>query len=121
MKLFTCGAKTGNGMPCKAIVEARGKRCHWHGGLSTGCRTPLGRLANGLRLKRVRINGIRRGKVGAGTARRVAAAKRLKAWADREPIRRRKRLKWLNRQRIKSGLPLLTDAELDALSTLPTD
>jgi hypothetical protein len=44
-----CGAKTRSGNPCGAKGLPRTKRCKWHGGKSTGPRTPEGRgraLAN---------------------------------------------------------------------------
>jgi hypothetical protein len=44
-----CGAKTRNGHPCRAKSEPGKRRCKWHGGCSTGPRTPEGRaraLAN---------------------------------------------------------------------------
>ncbi len=114
MKLLFCGAMTGSKQPCKAIVKAAGERCHSHGGLSTGARTALGKLRNGSRLKLVRINGAKGPRTNKTRLKREAMALRLQAWRDREPIRRKKALKWANRQRIKSGLPLLTDAELDS-------
>src|SRR6185312_12122648 len=43
-----CNARTKSGRPCRAARLARG-RCKWHGGLSTGPRTPEGKaraLAN---------------------------------------------------------------------------
>ena len=38
-----CGAKTRTGRPCQAKGLGRGRRCRYHGGLSTGPRTPEGR------------------------------------------------------------------------------
>lgn len=39
-----CGAKTKkNGQPCQCKVVPGKKRCKWHGGLSTGPRTPEGK------------------------------------------------------------------------------
>lgn len=38
-----CGARTRAGSPCKAKAIPGCKRCRWHGGLSTGPRTPEGK------------------------------------------------------------------------------
>jgi hypothetical protein len=38
-----CGAKTRKGTPCLVRVEAGKRRCRFHGGLSTGPRTPEGK------------------------------------------------------------------------------
>lgn len=38
-----CGAKKRNGEPCRGIGKGKGGRCKWHGGKSTGPRTPEGR------------------------------------------------------------------------------
>lgn len=38
-----CGAKTRNGTPCKCKSEPGKKRCRFHGGKSTGPRTPEGK------------------------------------------------------------------------------
>jgi len=41
---FFCGAKTkSKGTPCKRYVPEKGKRCHVHGGASTGPKTPEGK------------------------------------------------------------------------------
>lgn len=43
-----CNARTQSGRPCRAAKRAHG-RCKWHGGLSTGPKTPVGKaraLAN---------------------------------------------------------------------------
>ncbi|MBK5965226.1 hypothetical protein CCR95_14295 [Thiocystis minor] len=39
-----CGAKTRRGTPCQCKPLKRGGRCRFHGGLSTGPRTPEGRI-----------------------------------------------------------------------------
>lgn len=47
-KYEPCGAKTRKGTPCKALALPNG-RCRFHGGMSTGPRTPEGKaraLAN---------------------------------------------------------------------------
>ena len=42
-----CGAKSKRtGQPCMAVAMANG-RCHWHGGKSTGPRTPAGKARCG--------------------------------------------------------------------------
>ncbi len=38
-----CGARTRKGTPCKAKALPGKKRCRFHGGLSTGPKTPEGR------------------------------------------------------------------------------
>ena len=38
-----CGAQTRKGTPCLVRVEAGKRRCRFHGGLSTGPRTPEGK------------------------------------------------------------------------------
>ncbi|MEY2149777.1 MAG: hypothetical protein EPN67_02805 [Pusillimonas sp.] len=45
-----CNARTKSGRPCRAL-KLGGGRCKWHGGLSTGPRTPEGkaRCADNLR------------------------------------------------------------------------
>ncbi|WP_428849225.1 HGGxSTG domain-containing protein [Thetidibacter halocola] len=38
-----CGARTRKGTPCRAKSEPGKRRCRFHGGCSTGPRTPEGR------------------------------------------------------------------------------
>lgn len=38
-----CGARTRKGTPCRALSEPGKKRCKFHGGKSTGARTPEGK------------------------------------------------------------------------------
>ena len=38
-----CNARTRSGRPCRALALPRTGRCKWHGGLSTGPRTPEGK------------------------------------------------------------------------------
>ena len=44
-----CNAKTRTGRPCRALALPSG-RCKWHGGMSTGPRTPEGRARSALNL-----------------------------------------------------------------------
>jgi hypothetical protein len=39
----TCGAKTQAGGRCQCVELHRGAKCKWHGGRSTGARTPEGK------------------------------------------------------------------------------
>ncbi|OHC43068.1 MAG: hypothetical protein A2092_18005 [Rhodobacteraceae bacterium GWE1_64_9] len=42
-KRQTCGAKTRKGTPCRSLSEPGKRRCKFHGGKSTGAKTPEGR------------------------------------------------------------------------------
>jgi DNA-binding XRE family transcriptional regulator len=42
-KRVICGAKTRKGMPCRAKSEPGRRRCKFHGGMSTGPKTPEGK------------------------------------------------------------------------------
>ena len=109
MTFATCGAKTHNGMPCNRLVEAMGKRCYYHGGSSTGARTALGKLANGLRLRLYGANGAPKGhrKTDKARKRREAAVGREEATRMRQ-ARRAKRLEyWRLKKKIALGLPLI--------------
>ena len=48
-----CNAKTRSGRPCRAQALLSG-RCRWHGGLSTGPKTPEGRARSALNLVKAR-------------------------------------------------------------------
>ncbi len=48
-----CGAKTKAGHPCRAMKVQGCKRCKWHGGLSTGPRTPEGKAKCARNLRQV--------------------------------------------------------------------
>lgn len=44
MKRVSCGARRRrDGKPCEALSVPGKKRCRWHGGMSTGPRTPEGK------------------------------------------------------------------------------
>ncbi len=38
-----CGAKNRRGLPCQCKLLLRGNKCKFHGGMSTGPRTPEGK------------------------------------------------------------------------------
>ena len=46
-----CNARTQSGRPCRALKLAHG-RCKWHGGLSTGPRTPEGKAKCAMNLRK---------------------------------------------------------------------
>lgn len=122
MDYVRCGAKTRRGTPCRSIVVAAGNRCRFHGGWSTGPRTPMGKLRNGLTLKRYRIvatPGYRW--KGNSRRRRLARARRLALMPAMNARQERRRRRWAQKQRLRAGLPLLTDAELDAFACDPID
>ncbi|KDB01859.1 hypothetical protein U879_20120 [Defluviimonas sp. 20V17] len=43
MRRVICGAKTRKGAPCRCKSEPGKRRCKFHGGMSTGAKTPEGR------------------------------------------------------------------------------
>ena len=50
-----CGATTkSKGAPCRATAVKPGGRCKWHGGLSTGPKTPAGKARSADNLHRWR-------------------------------------------------------------------
>ncbi len=111
---YVCGAVSkSTGLPCNRAVEARGERCHYHGALSTGPRTAIGKARNGLTLKLYRIQPSGYKQTGKAQRRREARARRLEALRKHEPIRRKKAWRWKMRQLIASGLPLITLASSD--------
>ncbi len=115
--MWLCGARTHRGGYCTRTVAVAGERCHYHGYLSTGPRTLTGKLRNGstLRLYRITNGGVGKRKTDKAMRLREDRARRRALWAKREPIRRLKAWRRHNKHRAKSGLPLLTDAELDQL------
>ncbi|HUL42513.1 MAG TPA: HGGxSTG domain-containing protein [Burkholderiales bacterium] len=38
-----CGARNRRGQPCQCKLLLRGNRCKYHGGMSTGAKTPEGK------------------------------------------------------------------------------
>jgi len=62
-----CGAKNRRGQPCQCKRLFRGGRCRFHGGLSTGPKTPEGkaRALEALRRWRLRSSSWHRGRVCA--------------------------------------------------------
>jgi hypothetical protein len=48
LKALRCGARTRAGTPCKQKAIYTNGRCKWHGGLSTGPRTPDGKKRSAL-------------------------------------------------------------------------
>lgn len=49
-----CNAKTRSGRPCRALALPSG-RCRWHGGMSTGPRTPEGKRQSAQNLVKARV------------------------------------------------------------------
>ncbi|WP_430539508.1 HGGxSTG domain-containing protein [Lysobacter niastensis] len=49
-----CGARTRAGTPCRTKPIPGRTRCRWHGGRSTGPKTPEGRAKAALNLPRIR-------------------------------------------------------------------
>lgn len=49
-----CGARTRSGRPCRLECLPGRKRCKWHGGYSTGPRTPEGKAKVAENLRRAR-------------------------------------------------------------------
>lgn len=69
LKGSTCGATTRKGTPCQCKALKRGGRCKFHGGMSTGPRTP-------------------EGKARIAAARRARAEREREAWQQPEAFRR---------------------------------
>ncbi len=55
-----CSAKTKTGRPCRALALPSTGRCKWHGGLSTGPRTPEGKQKVTLNLPNHRKSKVER-------------------------------------------------------------
>lgn len=49
-----CGAMNRRGLPCQCKLLLRGRRCKFHGGMSTGPRTPEGKARAALNLRKDR-------------------------------------------------------------------
>jgi len=45
-----CGAKNRRGLPCQCKKLLRGGKCKFHGGMSTGAKTPEGKARSVLNL-----------------------------------------------------------------------
>lgn len=56
---LTCGARTRSGKPCGMTALHANGRCVWHGGMSTGPRTPEGRARA---LENLKLGRLKRGK-----------------------------------------------------------
>ena len=65
-----CGARNRRGLPCQCKLLLRGERCRFHGGLSTGPKTPKGKacalaaLQNGHKRWREGLLGPTRNRIG---------------------------------------------------------
>ena len=59
LRNLTCGARTQAGEPCRMTGLFANGRCVWHGGKSTGPRTPDGRARA---LENLQLGRIKRGK-----------------------------------------------------------
>ena len=81
----TCQALTRRGTPCQCKPLPGNKRCKFHGGLSTGPKTPEGRAQSAVNLEKARSVWLA---PENAEARRAAAAQGLKT---RERNRRRSR------------------------------
>ena len=123
MAYVACGARTRTGEPCNRPGKLAGGRCSLHGGLSTGPRSSTGKARNGitLRLYARRDLGSIAPKTDKARRRREARARREALQPYRDEIRRKRELRWANRQRAKTGLPLLTEAEMDQFACDPVD
>jgi hypothetical protein len=96
-------------VPKASVTVAIGRRCRNHGGLSTGPRTPMGKLRCAGNMRRVRVNGAPPGHKKTDKARRRREARLLciNALAAREDRKQVRRAKWERRKRIETGLPLV--------------
>jgi len=46
-----CGAKNRKGLPCQCKLLLRGGKCRFHGGMSTGAKTPEGKARSMVALR----------------------------------------------------------------------
>jgi hypothetical protein len=76
-----------------------------------------GKLRCAANMRRVRINGPGPGhrKTDKARRRREAHEKRMAVWRARAEKQRLRALRWEQKKRLWSGLPLLTQAELENL------
>ncbi len=87
----TCGAHCkSTGRPCLASVPEVGARCRWHGGLSTGPKTPEGRaaIANANRKRKGTRYKLPKAPTVAPVPVLLTPAQKLQRDADRELKRR---------------------------------
>ncbi len=68
-----CNARTQHGHPCRALGIAKGGRCKWYGGMSTGPRTAEGRKQSGRNAKKATAARMKRA-LQQGIARRIDCA-----------------------------------------------
>jgi hypothetical protein len=59
LRNLTCGARTSSGKPCRMTALFPNGRCIWHGGKSTGPKTPEGKAKA---LENLKLGRLKRGK-----------------------------------------------------------
>lgn len=59
LRNLTCGAGASSGKPCRMTALFENGRCIWHGGKSTGPKTPEGRARS---LENLKLGRLKRGK-----------------------------------------------------------
>lgn len=59
LRNLSCGARTSSGKPCRMTALFTNGRCIWHGGKSTGPKTPEGRARS---LENLKLGRLKRGK-----------------------------------------------------------
>ena len=116
MNFVICQATNKQGMPCKAFAVAGGRVCRFHGGMSTGPRTPMGKLRVTLTLLAHKANGAPKGHVKGDVVRsRRERSARSRAHVVEHQERRAARLEhWRRRKDIAAGLPLYSDNDAAA-------
>ena len=113
-----CGAFTQAGGCCRKIPARGFRRCYKHGGLSTGPRSYAARLAAGERLKLYRLTGSARRNIPNGTKRRdrlERGERNRRLVAERQERKRLMAEARRQMDRVATGLPLWSDAELEKL------
>jgi len=119
MRDSLCGARNRDGSQCGAFPVRGSRRCKWHGGLSTGPVTPLGKM-------RCYVLGIGAWRAAGGRADRgpnrtaverarleAAKMRRRKLWLARQDRKRDRQRNRESRKKIAAGLPLLTIEEFE--------